>query len=276
MFKESFGRNLMKDLKGELSGDLEYALMARAAGTLADQDVFFCYDAMKGAGTNEAALIDVLCTQTNESMKALKAAWNAEKDREDLHSFGNKNLEKRVVSETSGTFKQLLVALLQAARSEDDADEAKCLTDAKSIFDAGVDKWGTDESTFIRIIAKRSPAQLKMIMKFYKKATKGRDMYDDIESEFSGDLRTALLTTIKAQVEPVKFWAARLNKAMKGMGTDEKALIRVLNKRCDIDLKLIQTKYRKEYTKDLDDHVKRELSGKTEKAMLALLKGNED
>jgi annexin A7/11 len=59
---------------------------------------------MKGVGTSDHVLIEILCTSTNEEIKAIKASYQEHYQRD---------LEKDIVSETSGHFRRLLVSLVQ-------------------------------------------------------------------------------------------------------------------------------------------------------------------
>lgn len=59
----------------------------------------------------------------------------------------NVELEKDVVGDTSGDYKRILVACLQANRPEgQEFDRTKARQDAQALYDAGEKKWGTDES----------------------------------------------------------------------------------------------------------------------------------
>lgn len=69
-----FVQDLVDDIKGELSGDFEktiLALMIKPAEYMASE----VKRAIKGLGTDEAVLVEVLCTRTNEEMTALKEAY---------------------------------------------------------------------------------------------------------------------------------------------------------------------------------------------------------
>merc|ERR1719433_1817555 len=181
-FKTSFGRDLIKDLESELSGDIEKAVVARCQGGLAQMNAWFCHKAMKGAGTDEKALIDILCTKTNAEMKLIKKAY---KDMYD------KDLEKVVSGETSGHLKRVLVGCMSANRA-DTADEDKAAKDAKDLKEAGVDAWGTDESAFNLVMCSRSYAHIMLVKKAYKKLA-SETLEKSIEKEFSGDIERALL-----------------------------------------------------------------------------------
>ena len=68
----------------------------------------------------------------------------------------NRSLEKDIVSDTSGYLKKILVALVQGQRPEsNEINENEVENDAKSLYEAGEKKWGTDESKFIEILCNR-------------------------------------------------------------------------------------------------------------------------
>lgn len=66
-------------------------------------------------------------------------------------------------SETSGHFKRLMVALCNGCRADDDLDEDAAERDARELIEAGVDKMGTDESTFNMVFCARSFDQIKLV-----------------------------------------------------------------------------------------------------------------
>jgi len=67
------------------------------------------------------------------------------------------------------------------------------------------------------------------------------------------------------------YYAACLYEAMKGLGTDDDDLIRLLVSRSESDLQNIKAIYAKMYGKSLYDAVKSELSGDYEKLFLTLI-----
>lgn len=64
-------RNLEADIKSETSGYFEEALLALVRGPLR-QDVWNLRDALKGVGTKEVVLNDVLCGRRSADIEAIK------------------------------------------------------------------------------------------------------------------------------------------------------------------------------------------------------------
>ncbi|XP_006157599.1 annexin A13 isoform X2 [Tupaia chinensis] len=260
-YKATFGKDLEEVLKGELSGNFEktaLALLDRPSEYAARQ----LQKAMKGLGTDESVLIETLCTGTNKEIIAIKEAYQ--------RLFG-RSLESDVKDDTSGNLKKILVSLLQANRDEgDDVDKDLAGQDAKDLYDAGEGRWGTDELAFNEVLAKRSLKQLRATFQAYQILI-GKDMEEAIEEETSGDLQKAYLTLVRCARDREGYFADRLYKSMKGAGTDEETLIRIIVTRAEVDLQGIKAKFQEKYQKSLSDMIRSDTSGDFQKLLVALL-----
>lgn len=219
---------------------------------------------MKGLGTDEEVLIEVLASRTNSEMAAIKAAYSA---------LYKRDLEKDVVSETSGYFKRLLIGFLQGMRSEAPADLPKATATAAALKKAGEDKFGTDESEFQRAIVIASPAQLKAICDEYRKIS-DYDLEAVIKKEMSGALAAGYTAVIRSARNAGAYFAEKLNKSMKGMGTDDELLIRIIISRAERDMVEIKQAYFDLYGKSLAHDIKGDCSGDYKKILLAIIKDN--
>ena len=72
-------------------------------------------------------------------------------------------------------------------------------------------------------------------------------MLQAISSEFSGDIKKLLIAVVYAVISPSEFFATKVNKAVKGLGTKDKLLIRILVSRAEIDMKYIKQYYKQIY-----------------------------
>ncbi|KAJ8785012.1 hypothetical protein J1605_007568 [Eschrichtius robustus] len=290
-YKITYGKDLEEVLKSELSGNFEktaLALLDHPSEYAARQ----LKKAMKGLGTNEAVLIEVLCTRTNKEIIAIKEAYQRLFDR---------SLESDVKGDTSGSLKKILVSLLQANRDEgDNVDKDLAGQDAKDLYDAGEGRWGTDESTFNEVLAKRNHKQLRATFQAYQVLI-GKDIEEAIEAETSGDLQKAYLTLVRSARDLHGYFADCLYKAMKGAGTDEETLIDIIvtqaevsafsvslslsnsprpqpesleilrHSKGQVNLQGIKAKFQEKYQKSLSDMVRSDTSGDFQKLLVALL-----
>ncbi|XP_066479577.1 annexin A13 [Tiliqua scincoides] len=260
-YKDMYGKDLPEVLKGELSGNFEKTALA-----LLDQpweyDARELRKAMKGAGTDESVLIEILCTRVNQQITAIKDAYKRMFDRD---------LESDVKSDTSGSLRKILVSVLKASRDEGmEINENLAETDAKNLCEAGEGRWGTDELAFNDVLAKRNYMQLRATFEAYKRLT-GKDIEEAIKSETSGDLEKAYLTLVRCARDCQAYFATCLYNSMKGVGTDEETLIRILVTRAEIDLQTIKEKFHQMYNKSLAEAIRSDTSGDFKKLLVALL-----
>uniref|UniRef100_A0A914ZR64 Annexin n=1 Tax=Parascaris univalens TaxID=6257 RepID=A0A914ZR64_PARUN len=109
-YQEIFGKDLVEELKKEYSGDFEHVILALMEPPI-KFDAIHLHRAIKGVGTKETVLIDILCTRSSQDLEKIKNAYSL--------LFG-KSLEDDVIGDTSGDFQQLLVGLLECTRDQSD------------------------------------------------------------------------------------------------------------------------------------------------------------
>ncbi|XP_077999644.1 annexin A4-like [Glandiceps talaboti] len=261
-YKTMFGRDLIKDFKSELSGKLEGIVLALMMPSPMF-DAHALKRSMKGAGTDEEALIEIMCTRTNEEMAAIKLIYKKQFDNE---------LEDDIMSDTSGSLKRILVSMSAGGRDENkEVDEAKAAVDAKDLFEAGEKSLGTDESKFNIILATRSFSQLRATFDIYAKLAK-KEIEDSIKGEMSGNIEKAMLTIVKVIRNDSAFFAHRLNSSIKGLGTDDQTLSRVIVTRCEKDMMRIKREYLKMFNEPLAKAIIGDTSGDYRAMLLALIK----
>ncbi len=169
--------------------------------------------------------------------------------------FG-RDLEKDIVEDTSGHFKKALVALLTAARPGGNmVDRTQATKDVQELVKAGTKSWGTDESKFITIFCTRSFAQLRAMFDEYERQT-GKKIEQEIESEFSANVKKTFLAIVAAVRDRQQYFADNLYKAMKGLGTKDQTLLRIVVSRAEIDMVQIKQKFQNAYNKSLAEFIK--------------------
>ena len=251
---------LTDDLKSELSGHFEEAVISLFS-TPIEFDCDQLYNAMKGIGTNEDTLIEILSSRNNEQIKQIKDIY--------FQKY-NKNLEKDIYKDTSGPFRKVLLKLLEATRKNTFPTELECNENAKRLYDAALNKKECLHDTFIYIFTEKSREELALIGKIYYKWY-SKTLLELIDSLFSGDFRKTLKAIIYSLLSPSEYFAYRINKALKGIGTKDTILIRVLISRDEIDIGRIKRYYKQLYNKELYDAIKEDTSGDYRNLLLELI-----
>uniref|UniRef100_A0A8D0H247 Annexin n=1 Tax=Sphenodon punctatus TaxID=8508 RepID=A0A8D0H247_SPHPU len=240
-FKTLFGRDLVDDLKSELTGKFE-TLMVSLMRPAQLYDAHALKHAIKGAGTNENVLTEILASRTPAEVQNVKQVYQEEYEA---------NLEDHITSDTTGYYQRMLVVLLQANRDPDGRiDESRVEQDAQVLFKAGELKWGTDEEKFITILGTRSVSHLRKVFDKYMTIS-GFQIEETIDRETSGDMEKLLLAIVKCVRSVPAYFAETLFYAMKGAGTDDDTLVRVMVTRSEIDLLDIRQAFRRNFAKSL-------------------------
>ena len=259
-YKASFGRDLIADLKSELHGKFEDAMIALFTEPI-EYDADQLREAMKGAGTNEDTLIEILASRDPRYLQAVKQKFNEKYKR---------NIEDDIKKETHGTLQHVLISLLQGSRSTNTKPNPNQMAAvAQEIYQAGEAKLGTDESTFNKYFCSLSPHELAAMAQQYHKIT-GHTILQAIDKEFHGDSKKAFRTIVYATLSPSEYFATRVNDAIKGWGTKDHLLIRILITRDEIDMPMIKQYYKQLYGQDMVEAIKKDISGDYQKLMIEL------
>ena len=252
-YNKKFNRDLVSDLKAELDGKFEAAIVA-----LLDDP--FIYDAkslhkaMKGVGTDTDACIEIICTRPNWYLKNIMTAYT---------NLTGGDLIKDLKSEVKlmGNTGTLLCTLLQCQRSENPTPNKETIEKyADDLIKGGIQKLGTDEKLFMDILTKTSTPELQLLIDTYQKKA-GESLLTSIEKEFSGDVRKILKTIIYANTTPSEYFAQRVNEAITSGGKKDELLMRILITRDEVDMPKIKECYKKLYGNDMVEAVKQATLG---------------
>ncbi|XP_076868252.1 annexin A1-like [Brachyhypopomus gauderio] len=259
-YEHDTGKDLVKTLKSALKSHYRDVVLALFMNP-AQYDAHELRQAMKGLGTNEKVLNEILGTRSNQEIRLFKTAFK--------EAYGEE-LEHSIKGDTSGHYETALLALCKATRSEDrDMDEGLAKSDANALYQAGEKRLGTVSSVFIDILTSRSEAQLCKIFKQYEKlGTQGFPKV--LEHELRGDVEDCLMTLVKAAWNKPAYFAERLHLAMKGTGTNHNTLTRILVSRSEVDLKKILQEYKRMYAKTVQEDLAVKGNADYEKILVAL------
>uniref|UniRef100_A0A8C1VPE5 Annexin n=1 Tax=Cyprinus carpio TaxID=7962 RepID=A0A8C1VPE5_CYPCA len=264
-YKTTYGKDLVSDLKSELKGDFEDLVLAMLK-TPAHFDASELKEAISGAGTDEACLIEILSSRSNAEIQEINKVYKAE--------YG-KSLEDAISGDTSGHFRRLLISLSQGNRDEKETvDISLAKQEAQKLYAAGENKVGTDESQFNAILCARSKPHLRQVFHEYQQMC-GKDIEKSICSEMSGNVESGMVAVVKCIKNTGAYFAERLHKAMQGVGTKDRTLIRIMVSRSEVDMLDIRQEYLRLYGKSLYTAISGDTSGDYKKLLLKLCGGSD-
>ncbi|XP_056286072.1 annexin A4-like [Pseudoliparis swirei] len=236
-------------------------------GTLKDfpgadplRDVEVLRKAMKGFGTDENAITELLGSRTNKQRVPMVAAYKT--------TYG-KDLFHDLKSELTGNFEKLVLAMVQSSAMFDASELRGAIQGA-----------GTDEACLIEILSSRSNAEILEFTRIYK-AEYGKSLEDAISSDTSGHFRRLLVSLCQgnrderptvdvsqAKQDAQKLYAAGENK----VGTDESQFNAILCARSKPHLQAVFKEYQQMCGRDIEKSICREMSGNVESGMVAVVK----
>uniref|UniRef100_A0A8C7D0Q2 Annexin n=1 Tax=Oncorhynchus kisutch TaxID=8019 RepID=A0A8C7D0Q2_ONCKI len=220
-YQKASGKPLETALKSALNGELEDVVLALLK-TPAQYDAQQLKLAMKGLGTDEDTLIEILASRTNKEIKEIKKAYQEEYKNE---------LQNDIKSDTGGDFRNALLSLCKvcvlhlspslslsafekyfkyskvdvtkAIDLELKGDIENCLTavvkcaGSKPAFFAerlnlAMKGKGTRTKILTHVMVSRSEVDMARIKQEYKK-TFGKTLYQDILNDTNGDYEKILL-----------------------------------------------------------------------------------
>lgn len=257
------GKPLEEILRKALTGHLEEVALALLK-TPAQFDADELRAAMKGLGTDEDTLNEILASRTNREIREINRVY-----REDL----KRDLAKDITSDTSGDYQKALLSLVKGDRAEDfSQSEDLADSDARALYEAGERRKGTDVNVFNTILTTRSYSHLRRVFQKYAKYSK-HDMNKVLDLEMKGDIEKCFTTIVKCATNKPMFFAEKLHQAMKGAGTRHKTLIRIMVSRSEVDMNDIKACYQKLYGVSLCQAILDETKGDYEKILVALCGG---
>ena len=263
-FQERHRRNLEHDVEKEVSGNFETCLLSILRAPL-QQDVWTLNRALKGAGTNEDMLNEVLIGRSNADLNAIKQAYQ--------HIY-HRSLERDVHDDTSAKTQRMFAMILAATRQEDSAPVIPQSVDAdvSELHRATEARVGAEQLTVCSILTNRSDAQIRAIAHAYERKYQ-RALEKVLVHEFAGHMEDALVEMVRCGTDRAMRDAINLEAAMSGMGTkDDLLIIRVVKLHWNrAHLEQVKGAYKVRFRHDLIGRVKSETSGDYERCLVAML-----
>ncbi|XP_053112990.1 annexin A10 isoform X3 [Hemicordylus capensis] len=262
-YRNMYGRDMIMDLKEVLSHHFK-DVMVGLMYPFASYDAHELWHAMKGAGTEENCLIDILASRTNGDIFQMKEAYLLQYDSDLLQDIS---------SETSGHFRDTLMNLAQGTRQEGYADPAMAAQDAMVLWEACQQKTGEHKNMLQMILCNRSYQQLWMVFQEFQNLS-GQDIVDVVNECYDGYFQELLEAIVLCVRDKASYFAYRLYNAIHELGFHNKTIIRILIARSEIDLMNIRQRYKERYGKSLFHDIKHFASGHYERALLAICAGD--
>ncbi|RYO21559.1 hypothetical protein AA0121_g2977 [Alternaria tenuissima] len=258
-------RNMVQDLEKETSGYFAKGLVEIARGPLVS-DCYNLMEAMKGMGTKEVILDDILIGRSNADINAIKQKYQ---------ELFKRPLQKDLQGDLSAGTEQMYDMIVAARRAEDSYPvNPQEIEQAVTDLQAGMGGFASKNVPQVcQILTSKNDAQLKAMANSYQQRFH-KSLDSVLKSAFSGHMEDALRLLVHRATNRPEAEAVRLEESMAGLGTKDEILVqRVV--RCHWDrnfMNAVSNAYKQVYKKDLVKRIEGETRGDYEKLMVACVK----
>jgi len=254
-YQRMFGRDLIDHIRSETSGDFQRSLLCMMHAEEAEFNLEADCEAMKAAmdgwGTDEEALIKLICAKTSKQMQDVNEKF--------LELYG-KDLLTRVKSETSGNFQATMLGCIRHPSEQLAHSVRYCM-----------EGWGTDDRGLITLLVHLPDYKKESLHNTYHKLF-SRDLLQDIKGDTSGDYQQALCALVRPAPA---VWADSLHGAMKGLGTSDELLINFLAI-AKGEMEAVRQAFFAKTNQPLSDWIEGECSGDYKKTLIHLTERNSE
>ena len=241
MYLSSYGTELDKDLKSALSGDAEDLILGLMK-TPVDFDAEQIYLSMKGIGTDEDTLSEMIATRPSRRLIRI---------RERYHELYNETLENDIKGDTSDYYRNILIAMIQGGRSDNPYPNSQKM---KEIVQKLTEDNDSIKDNFVSYFVNCSYGEICTICREYEKAT-GKYILDSIKNIFSSDEYNFFSILLNYISDPGKFFAEKIH------GFKDKDLIRIIVSRNEENMDEIRDSYKELYNIELIEDIKNHTKG---------------
>jgi annexin A7/11 len=257
-YGELFGNPLYEDMKSKLSGNFK-ELCGYCFLTPMEFNAKMLKRGFKGLSIDDQAIFEILACHTLEEYQQIQDAYKVETGKE-----LTKDLEKNF----SGALRKDVLNLISTERrTNPEPDKAQCEKLADLLVNNPEKAWIEDENIFRDVFLLCSPEELVLVGRFYFQKT-GNNLIDVVEKKFSGKNKNLLREVLFGAIIPHELYAEKLRNSIKGLGTNNSLLDRVLAARRGVDMPQIKEIYEWKYKVTLKDDIVGDTSGNYQKLCL--------
>ena len=236
----SYGTELIKDLEKVLSGNVE-KLVCGLIKSFIDFDAEQIYLSMKGLGTDEDTLSEMIATKPSRHLNKIKQRYP---------ELYNETLENDIKGDTSDYYRNILIAMIQGGRSDNPYPNSQKMKDI-------VNKLNDDneniKESFVSYLVNCSYGEICTICREYEKVY-NKNILEGIKNKFGKDEYNFFNVLLNYISDPGKFFAEKIH------GFKDKDLIRIIVSNEEI-LNDIKDAYKELYNTELIDDIKNNTDG---------------
>jgi len=242
-YYSTYGKDLKEELNSKLSGNVNDLVMGLMM-TPEEFDANEIHLAIKGIGTDESRLSEIIATRPSRHLTQIKDKFSA------LHG---ETMDKAIIGDTSKCYQKLLVAIIQGKRSDNpypDPEKMKEILEKLKLDEKGK----MPEDAFVQYLGSCSYAEICTLCWLFEK-TYNKSILEVIKNSFDKSTHEFFKILFHFISDCPGYFAEKLH------GFKEKDLTRILISRSEINMNEIREAYKELYNSELLDDLKTKTSG---------------
>lgn len=241
MYIASYGTELSKELDSALSGDAKDLILGLMK-TPVEFDAEKLYLSMKGLGTDEETLSEIIATRSSRHLVKIK---------EKYPELYNESLDDAIKGDTSKYYRNILIAMIQGGRSDNPYPDSQRM---KDIVNQLKDDNENLQENFVSYLVNCSYGEICTICREYEKAY-GKNILEGIKDKFGKDEYNFFNMLLHYISDPGRFFAEKIHEF------NDKDLIRIIISRSEENMDEIRDAYKELYNTELIDDIKNKTNG---------------
>ena len=256
LFKKACNKALLKEINKLLSYDNN--LIEIISLLFLNEIKYDCdslYSSLNQGNKDLSTIIEIISTRPSNILKKIINKYS------DIYNNRNiiKDIENKNILNNNDIIKNILISFLNNEKNENvSPDLDQCHLLAVKLLNEQIKNWFNINSILCQIILNNSQMEIYYIFEIYKKIS-GNSIIQSINNEINEDDKNFFIEIIKAISSQKKYFAEKINKAIKDK--NENIILRIIITRQEIDLEEIKKAYFQMYNKTLINDLKNIFSG---------------
>ena len=243
MYFNQWDIELEKELDSKLSGDV-HDLIKGLMMTPEDFDASQLRTSMKGLGTDESLLSEILATRPSRHLLLVKDRYSI---------LYNEKLEEDIKGDTSKFYEKILCEVIKGERSDNPYPNSQKMKEIVEKLKEG-EKGKIPEDIFVQYFGSCSYGEICTICRLYEK-TYNKNILDDVKESFSNDTYDFVKILLQYISDSGSYFAEKIHNFK------DKDLIRILISRSEVNMDEIRDSYKELYNTELVEDLKEKYEG---------------
>ena len=250
-YKKKYNVPIQSDIKSQLSSHLK-DLAIDLFDLPYEFDARELHRSLTSLMADDDTIIEILVTRPKTHLDLTQKIYK---------KFYKNTLKQDILQLNSKEFYQFLIVLLETQRP---TQQTISINDAynisKELVRNGIKTYGANVQLFKETFVEKSREDLILISRAFYELYK-KSLYDTLKSEISGRNNKLLKGILYGIITPAQWFAKKVFNSIKGIGTDNDTLFRIMVSRAEVDMDAIRDYYFKDNNTDIKNDIDGDTSG---------------